>query len=104
MNKKFKKEIFKGKLIELISEYILEEVDQNFSYNIDLDTKLFGGDGPIDSMGLVVLLVKIEEYIEDNYSVSITLASEKAMSRRTSPFSRVKYLLDYIEEVVLENE
>ena len=53
-------------------------------------------------MDLVVLLVKIEELLEEKYDVSITLASEKAMSRRTSPFVRVKYLLDYILELVDE--
>ena len=58
----------------------------------------------IDSMSLVALIVQIEELIDDLYDESLTLASEKAMSRRTSPFSRVQYLVDYIEELILNNE
>ena len=104
MKNKFNKEDFQNKLINIVTEYIFEEINEEYSEEINLETKLFGGDGPIDSMGLVALIVRIEEYIEEFYDFSITLASEKAMSRRTSPFSRVKYLLDYIEEVILENE
>ena len=93
---------FENELVSLISDYIIEEVDPDSNENINLETRLFGGEGLLDSMDLVVLLVKIEELLEEKYDVSITLASEKAMSRRTSPFVRVKYLLDYIIELVDE--
>tara|TARA_B100001758_G_C18238433_1_gene519187 strand:+ start:494 stop:805 length:312 start_codon:yes stop_codon:yes gene_type:complete len=93
---------FETELLSLISYYILEEIDPDSNKNINLETRLFGGEGLLDSMDLVVLLVKIEEYLEENYNISITLASENAMSRRTSPFVRVKYLLDYIFELVDE--
>ena len=51
-------------------------------------------------MALVNLLVDLEELIEDDYGLSVTLADEKAMSRRTSPFTRVKYLIEYIQEKI----
>ena len=51
-------------------------------------------------MALVSLLVELEEYIEDEFAVAITLADEKAMSRKTSPFARVSYLIDYINEKI----
>jgi hypothetical protein len=44
--------------------------------------------------------VSIEEAIEDQFNTSIILADEKAMSRRTSPFSRVSYLVEYILELI----
>ena len=53
--------------------------------------------------GLVNLVVELEELIQDDYGITITLADEKAMSRRTSPFSRVKYLIDYIKEKLNTN-
>lgn len=76
-------------------------------YDIDIDlskgedTRLFGGtEGALDSLGLVSLVVKIEEDIEDQLDITITLTDERAMSRRTSPFARVKYLVDYIDELI----
>lgn len=62
--------------------------------------KLFGGESLLDSLGLVSLIVSIEEAIEDQFNTSIILADEKAMSRRTSPFSKVSYLVDYILELI----
>ena len=42
-------------------------------------------------------------YIND-LDIELTLADEKAMSRRTSPFSNVKYLISYVEEKINEDE
>ena len=73
-----------------------ESVDLSERENI----KLFGGDGLLDSIGLVSFIVEVEERLEDEFNVSVILADEKAMSRRTSPFVRISYLADYILEVV----
>lgn len=64
------------------------------------NARLFGGDAPLDSLGLVSLIVEIEEALESELGISFVLADEKAMSRRTSPFSRIVYLVDYIEELL----
>lgn len=88
----------KNKIINFIEDFLKQELEETIELN--LDSKLFGGGGPLDSMALVNLLVELEELIEDDYGLSVTLADEKAMSRRTSPFSRVKYLIDYIQEKI----
>jgi acyl carrier protein len=49
------------------------------------ESPLFG-DGGLDSMGLVRFIVLVEERIQDLTGVEITLASDKAMSRKSSPF------------------
>ena len=67
------------------------------------DLRLFGGESLLDSLGLVSLIVQIEEQIEDKYVLSVVLADEKAMSRRTSPFAKVSYLVDYIFEILNQN-
>lgn len=67
------------------------------------ELRLFGGDSLLDSLGLVGLIVSIEELIEDNFNKSLILADEKAMSRRTSPFAKVSYLVEYILELINEN-
>ncbi len=66
------------------------------------DTKLFGNDGILDSMGLVNLVVSLEERIQEEYDVAITLADESAMSLSKSPFLTVASLADYIEELLRE--
>ena len=81
-------------------EIYCSENDIIFDISKGEELKLFGGDSLLDSLGLVSLVVSIEEAIEEQFNVSIVLADEKAMSRRTSPFSRVSYLVDYILELI----
>ena len=59
-------------------------------------TVLFGKDGQLDSLGLINLLVIIEQNIEDEFDVSITIADEKAMSQKYSPFRTIGTLTNYI--------
>jgi len=59
-------------------------------------TVLFGKNGQLDSLGLVNLLIIIEQNIEDEFDVSVTIADEKAMSQKHSPFRTIGTLTDYI--------
>jgi D-alanine--poly(phosphoribitol) ligase subunit 2 len=59
-------------------------------------TTLFGREGNLDSLGLVNLVVTIEQNIEDEFDVRITIADERAMSQKHSPFRTIGTLADYI--------
>jgi acyl carrier protein len=63
-------------------------------------TVLFGKN--FDSMGIVLLTIEIEEQIYDALDAHITLADERAMSQKTSPFRSVKTLVKYVELLVDE--
>ncbi len=65
------------------------------------DATLFGIDG-LDSLGLVSFVVMAEEKVGDLTDIELTLASEKAMSRRNSPFLTLQTLADYIQECLAE--
>jgi acyl carrier protein len=65
------------------------------------DSKLFGG-GALDSMGLVRFIVLVEERIADLTKIELTLVSDKAMSRNSSPFRTLQTLADYVEECLVE--
>jgi acyl carrier protein len=64
------------------------------------ETRLFGGNSVFDSMALVSLIVQIEEALEEKIGESLILADEKAMSRRTSPFSNISSLSEYVFEIL----
>ncbi|MEM1189210.1 MAG: hypothetical protein AAGI72_11830 [Pseudomonadota bacterium] len=61
------------------------------------DTPLFGRDAHLDSMGLVALLLDIEDALVDQ-GHDVALSDEKAMSEKNSPFRDVQTLADYIEK------
>ena len=66
------------------------------------DTVLFGKSGKLDSLALVTLIVAIEEKIEQELETKITLADERAVSQKRSPFKTVETLTDYIVSLLKE--
>lgn len=81
---------------------VLELADEPVPDEITDDTVLVGNDAVIDSLGVVSLIVEIEQRLEMDHDTSITLASDRAMSQRNSPFRTVGVLADYILTVIKE--
>ncbi len=70
--------------------------------NVTGDTVLVGKDAVLDSLGVVSLIVEIEQRVEADHSVSVTLANDKAMSQRNSPFRTVAVLTDHLVAMIAE--
>ena len=67
-----------------------------------LDTVILGQDSMIDSLGLVNLIVSLEQSVNDEMDVEITLADERAMMMESSPFRSVRTLADFIENMIVQ--
>ncbi|HEB50696.1 MAG TPA: acyl carrier protein [Desulfobulbus sp.] len=67
------------------------------------ETVLFGEGGRLDSLGLVTFIVAAEQKVTEVAGITLTLADEKAMSRRNSPFRTVGTLAEYIGERLAED-
>jgi acyl carrier protein len=63
------------------------------------ETVLLGTGSKLDSISLVTLIVDVEQRVATVYDLSVTLASEAAMSRRSSPFRTIGTLADYVCEL-----
>ncbi len=68
------------------------------------DTVLFGQGGVLDSIGLVSFIVAAEQKLAEETGASITLADERAMSQKNSPFRTVSTLADYISTLIAEQK
>ncbi len=66
------------------------------------DTVLVGKDAVLDSLGVVSLIVEVEHRVEAEHGASVTLANDKAMSARNSPFRTVGVLADHVLATVAE--
>jgi len=81
---------------------VVEELNEGRSEKIPTENLpgvvLYGG--VFDSMHLVNFLALVEEALEDEFEVAISLTSKKAVSQRVSPFSSVSRLIEFIEEEV----
>jgi acyl carrier protein len=64
-------------------------------------TRLVGSESVLDSMRLVSLIVAIEREIEDTFGVAVTLADERALSMKASPFRSIQSLADYVGSLMI---
>lgn len=66
------------------------------------DAILFGESGNLDSLGLVNLIVNLEDEVQTSLGVPILLADERAMSQKKSPFRTVASLTEYLSTLISE--
>jgi acyl carrier protein len=64
------------------------------------DTPLFGRQGLLDSLGLVTLVVAVEQAVEDRFGVRVALADDRAMSQTRSPYRTIGALAEYTERLL----
>lgn len=69
---------------------------------LDGGTRLLGRGAVLDSLGLVTLIVDLEERLEREFDATVSLANERAMSQTRSPFLSVASLTEYIHAQLLE--
>ena len=96
----------KEKILELLYEVIEEYNEQAKDDSLldkDPEVKLFGSDSVLTSVDLVNFIVMVEDKIREKWQRDISLADEKAMSQKKSPFLSIKTLSDYLD-ILLNHE
>lgn len=85
----------------------IDELNQTLPNNqqlvADPNTQLFGQNGRLDSLGLVNFITEVEQVVEDRLDTTITLADEKALSQKRSPFQSVDTLATYVLSLLKVN-
>jgi acyl carrier protein len=84
--------------LEIVLAALRDAVDQNGGdlSTVNEETAIVGPGAVIDSIGVVSLIVDIEQRLEMDHQVSVTLANDRAMSQRNSPFRTAAILADHI--------
>lgn len=65
-----------------------------------LAVQLYGHSSSLDSLGLVRLLIDVEQRVNERYGSTVALMDEKAMSQKHSPFRTVVSLADYLVKLI----
>ena len=73
--------------------------DPHERIEVSSKARIFGGESPLDSIGLVALLIDIEDAMAQK-GYTITLMDEKAMSQQKSPFRDVQSLVSYLVTLI----
>ena len=83
-------------LIKSAYERAIEEAGVESTTPVDQNTRLYGEGAALDSMGLVNLVLGVEERVSDELGSDVTLMDERALSQERSPFRTVGSLADYV--------
>ena len=90
------------KIEEVVIRAFIDYLEtQDIQEEVDSGTILFGNESALDSMGLVNVVIDIESFFHAQ-GHKIALTSERAMSRKSSPFRTVSTLTEFIEEMIEE--
>ena len=73
--------------------------DRRQQLAVAADAPVFGAGSPLDSLGLVGLIVDIEDALRDR-GVEVELSDARAMSQARSPFRDVPSLVAYVDGLV----
>jgi len=93
----------KEKIIEIIIETVKEYnegLSKGNQISQDLDASIYGDTNGIDSLGLVSFIINLEQNIEERLNKVVSLADEKAMSQKKSPYESINVLSEYILKLI----
>lgn len=65
-----------------------------------IDSALFGGKGNLDSLGLISLVTTVEQKIEEDFGIAVTLLDDIDVLEDENPFGTIKTLTDYIASIL----
>jgi acyl carrier protein len=94
-------------VLDLVLEAVAElnqELDEEQQLEVSPETRLLGRSSKLDSLGLVNLIVSVEEKVSDTFGQEVTLADERAMSQERSPFRSVQSLAEYVYSLLNEKD
>jgi acyl carrier protein len=77
-----------------------EQLPKGVSVEKSLDAPLYGAAGKLESLDFVTFIMEVEEKIKVEFGVDITIADENLLSKEKSPFSSLRTLIEYLEEVL----
>jgi len=64
------------------------------------DAPLYGAGGKLESLDFVTFIMEVEERIKAEFGLDITIADENLLSKEKSPFSSLRTLIEYLEELL----
>ena len=97
----------KQQIFDIVINQVTELNDtlpEDQQFEVSKDTVLFGNDSKIDSLSLVSVIVDLEGVFSSDYNFDISLTDDRAMTREVSPFDNVTSLVDYIDEIINEDQ
>jgi hypothetical protein len=96
LNYKFLDRTQVAALVRSSLQDVLVQIGKPYPEQAGEDIYLIGRQSVVDSLGLVTLIIDLEQRFEDEFGIALTIADERAVSQKNSPFLTSRSLTDYI--------
>jgi acyl carrier protein len=68
------------------------------------EAPLYGAGGKLESLDFVTFIMEVEERIKAEFGVDLTIADENLLSKEKSPFSNLRTLVEYLDELLKQED
>jgi acyl carrier protein len=89
-----------SKAVYAAVDEVNEQLPKGIKVEKSLDAPLYGAGGKLESLDFVTLIMEVEEKVNAEFGTNITIADENLLSKQKSPFSSLRTLIEYLEEVL----
>src|SRR5258705_11663157 len=69
-----------------------------------LESPLYGPSSKLESLDFVTFIMEVEEKVNEEFGVEVTIADENLLSKEKSPFSTVRTLRDYLADLLKNDQ
>lgn len=83
-------------IVQTIESYNKLTTEPKIQFTSTGSALLFDPKSSLDSLGLVTLILNLEDNLSEKCGLNITLADDRAMSQKNSPFRSTESLTEYI--------
>ncbi len=87
---------------------VIDEMNREFPEDRGLRKSpsaiLYGTGGALDSLGLVDLVMRIQEAVLDEYDVAVAVANEEVLTSEESPFRTVETLVQHLDGLLADEQ
>jgi hypothetical protein len=87
---------------EKVDEILIKSAAIYTTTNLGPETPLFGPGGALESIQFVSFLVTVEQAVNSAFGARVRLMSEKAFSRKNSPYRNLESLSQWVCELIDE--
>jgi acyl carrier protein len=77
-----------------------QQLPKGVQVDKSLDAPLYGASGKLESLDFVTLIMEVEEKINAEFGTDITIADDNLLSKEKSPFSTLRTLIEYLQELL----
>jgi acyl carrier protein len=89
-----------GEAIYRAIDVVNSQLPPGIKLDKSMDAALYGGSSSLESLDFVTFIMEVEEKVNEEFGVEITIADENLLSKEKSPFATVGSLTKYLANLL----